>query len=238
MRHFFNISEIIKYAGEPDFSDFTRLMIGFYNICKVYIKRKESDRKELRNTIEKVNYFHYALMYMYNYLLKHKHFNYTNVEEGNKKSILKHLKEKRRQTNLIKIKGEQEKVLNIPKEFSDLIIPTKKANMKRKQKNVFEKIQKYRKKSDISEDEEKFIWVEEEDDGDKETDRNCIKIEDPSYNINNNVLNNNSECHNLIVINNSVDELPSFRFLYLMKTGDNNITKKKKKKKKYKNIKI
>ncbi|KNG75864.1 hypothetical protein PFMG_02037, partial [Plasmodium falciparum IGH-CR14] len=80
------------------------------------------------------------------------------------------------------------------------------------------------KKSDISEDEEKFIWVEEEDDGDKETDRNCIKIEDPSYNINNNVLNNNSECHNLIVINNSVDELPSFRFLYLMKTGDNNIT--------------
>ncbi|ETW29984.1 hypothetical protein PFFCH_02589, partial [Plasmodium falciparum FCH/4] len=37
--------------------------------------------------------------------------------------------------------------------------------MKRKQKNVFEKIQKYRKKSDISEDEEKFIWVEEEDDG-------------------------------------------------------------------------
>ncbi|KOB59244.1 hypothetical protein PFHG_01000 [Plasmodium falciparum HB3] len=175
-----------KYAGEPDFSDFTRLMIGFYNICKVYIKRKESDRKELRNTIEKVNYFHYALMYMYNYLLKHKHFNYTNV--------------------------------------SDLIIPTKKANMKRKQKNVFEKIQKYRKKSDISEDEEKFIWVEEEDDGDKETDRNCIKIEDPSYNINNNVLNNNSECHNLIEINNSVDELPSFRFLYLMKTGDNNIT--------------
>ncbi|KYN98090.1 hypothetical protein PGSY75_1228900 [Plasmodium gaboni] len=239
MRHFFNISEIItcrscyqknkckrflqKYAGEPDFSDFTRLMIGFYNMCKVYTKRKESDRKELRNTIEKVNYFHFALMYMYNYLLKHKHFNYTNVEEGNKKSILKLLKEKRRQTNLIKTKGEQEKVLNIPKEYSDLIIPTNKANMKRKQKNVFEKIQKYRKKSDISEDQEKFIWVEEDDEADKDTNINCNKIEDPSYNINNNVLNNNNECHNLIEINNSADELPTFRFKYVSKKEDNNI---------------
>ncbi|SBT80969.1 hypothetical protein PMLGA01_140046900 [Plasmodium malariae] len=68
-----------KYSGEPDFSDFTRLMTGYYNICKIYIKRKDEDREELIPIVEKVNHFHFVLFHMYNYLLKHKHFNYSNV---------------------------------------------------------------------------------------------------------------------------------------------------------------
>ncbi|CRH02711.1 conserved Plasmodium protein, unknown function [Plasmodium relictum] len=225
MRYFFNISEIHKFSGEPDFSDFTRLMIGFYNICKIYIKRKEDDRIELKHIVEKVNYFHFVLFYIYNYLLKYKHFNYNNVEEGNRNSILKYLKEKRRNMHLVKNQLLQEKVLNIPKEYSNSLIPTNKAKMKKKQKNIFERIQKFRRKSKILEDEEKFMWVEEKDD---DLDENNTSLShdklydsknnnDIDCNENNYNLNNIDSDNSLIEIENKNENYPLFRFQYISK---------------------
>ncbi|CRG93593.1 conserved Plasmodium protein, unknown function [Plasmodium gallinaceum] len=223
MRYLFNISEIHKFSGEPDFSDFTRLMIGFYNICKIYIKRNETDRKELKHIVEKVNYFHFVLFYIYNYLLKYKHFNYNNVEEGNRNSILKYLKEKRRNMFLVKNQLLQEKVLNIPKEYSNSIIPTIKAKMKRKQKNIFEKIQKFRKKSNVLEDEEKFMWVEEKDDDFDENNINHYKTYDDNNNNNDIICNennynlSNNDDNSMIEIKNNCENYPLLRFQYVLK---------------------
>ncbi|EUD66005.1 hypothetical protein C922_03475 [Plasmodium inui San Antonio 1] len=241
MRYFFNISEVHtcrgcykksrckrflqKYAGEPDFSDFTRLMIGFYNISKAYTRRNEVERSELRHVIQKVNYFHCALFYVYNYLLKHKHFNYNAVEEGNRSAILTYLREKRRNLLLLKNQRQQEKVMNIPREYSDVMIPTDKAKMKRRQRNVFERLQRFRRRSQLAEDEEKFIWMEEQEDEDaQEKDPPADQYDQPLHkdstgnNDLKNDLNNVTEYENsLVEIKDKNESLPSFRFHYMIK---------------------
>ncbi|SCM25400.1 conserved Plasmodium protein, unknown function [Plasmodium chabaudi adami] len=246
MRYFFNISEVHtcrkcnqknkckrflqKYAGEPDFSDFARVFIGFYNICKAYIKRNETEREELRHIVEKVQHFHCLLFYMYSYMIKHKHFNYNNVEEGNKSVVLNYLKEKRKNMLLIKNQKAQEKILNIPKEYSEVLIPTEKAKMKKKQKTIFEKIQKFRRKSRMLEDEEKFIWVEEKEDEDiheenkgPEIDKLCSTNLDEDYNM---IYNDNKEETSLKEI--KTESSPMLRFQYIAKksehTTSNNIS--------------
>ncbi|SCP03572.1 conserved Plasmodium protein, unknown function [Plasmodium malariae] len=244
IRHFFNISEtcrscyqknkckrfLQKYSGEPDFSDFTRLMTGYYNICKIYIKRKDEDREELIPIVEKVNHFHFVLFHMYNYLLKHKHFNYSNVEEGSRTAILKYLKEKRKNTLLIKNQFIQEKLLNIPKEYSDIMIPTAKAKMKKRQKNIFERVQKFKKKSKISEaEEEKFIWVEEtgEEGAFHQNDNNIHNSDNPCANEmdeGTDVLNDTyDDMHNTLTeIKSSCENSPMLRFHYISKKGEDN----------------
>lgn len=246
MRYFFNVSEIYtcrscfqknkckrflqKYTGDPDFSDFTRVLIGFYNICKKYIKRSETDKKELIPFVEKVQYFHFTLFHVYNYLLKHKAFNYTNVEEGNRNLILKYLKEKRRNMILIKNQLIQEKVMNIPKDYSDTMIPTEKAKMKRKQKDIFLKIQKLRKREKIPEEEEKFIWVEENEDDlcENEDLNNSMEVQgtedcgnrDNEVHISSAFFNDKTEnCENydMVEIKSPNDKLPCFRFEYVSK---------------------
>ncbi|CXJ23669.1 conserved Plasmodium protein, unknown function [Plasmodium berghei] len=235
MRYFFNISEVHtcrkchqknkckrflqKYAGEPDFSDFARVFIGFYNICKAYIKRNETDRETLRHIVEKVQNFHCILFYMYSYMIRHKHFNYNNVEEGNKSIVLNYLKEKRKNMLLIKNQKAQEKILNIPKEYSEVLIPTEKAKMKKKQKTIFEKIQKFRRKSRILEDEQKFIWVEEKEDEDiheenkgPEFDQLCNANFTENYNM---AYNDNKEDSSLKEI--KTENNPMLRFQYITK---------------------
>lgn len=246
MRHFFNVSEIYtcrscfqknkckrflqKYTGDPDFSDFTRVLIGFYNICKMYIKRSEADKKELVPFVEKVQYFHFALFHVYNYLLKHKAFNYTNVEEGNRNLILKYLKEKRRNMILIKNQLLQEKIMNIPKDYSSTMVPTEKAKMKRKQKDIFQKIQKLRRRERIPEEEEKFIWVEENEDdfyenedlnnslevqgtGDSDNRENQIPISSTFFSDETEKCEN----YNMVEIKSPNDKLPCLRFDYVSK---------------------
>lgn len=246
MRYFFNVSEIYtcrscfqknkckrflqKYTGDPDFSDFTRVLIGFYNICKMYIKRSETDKKELIPFVEKVQYFHFALFHVYNYLLKHKAFNYTNVEEGNRNLILKYLKEKRRNMILIKSQLKQEKIMNIPKDYSDTMIPTEKAKMKRKQKDIFQKIQKLRRKERIPEEEEKFIWVEENEDDfcENEDLNNSLEVQgtgdcdnrDNQIHLSSAFFDDkteNCENNNMVEIKNTNDKLPCLRFDYVSK---------------------
>ncbi|GAB69118.1 hypothetical protein PCYB_145460 [Plasmodium cynomolgi strain B] len=240
MRYFFNISEVHtcrgcykknrckrflqKYAGEPDFSDFTRLMTGFYNISKAYIRRNEVDRSELRHVVEKVNYFHCALFYVYNYLLKHRHFNYNAVEEGNRSAILTYLREKRRNLLLLKNQRQQEKVMNIPREYSDVIIPTDKAKMKKRQRNVFERLQRFRRRSQLAEDEEKFIWMEEQEEEDaQEKDPPADSYDQPLHNDStrknelNNELNNATDENSLVEIKDKNEPLSSFRFHYMTK---------------------
>ncbi|ANQ11150.1 Uncharacterized protein PCOAH_00053950 [Plasmodium coatneyi] len=254
MRYFFNISEVHtcrgcykknkckrflqKYAGEPDFSDFTRLMTGFYNISKAYTRRNEVDRLELRHVVEKVNYFHCALFYVYNYLLKHKHFNYNAVEEGNRSAILTYLRERRRNLLLLKNQRQQEKVMNIPREYSDVIIPTDKAKMKKRQRNVFERLQRFRRRSQLAEDEEKFIWMEEQEEEDDAPEKdppadpygqplhNETTWKDDQKNDMNNHLNNRTEDENsLVEIKDKNEPLSSFRFHYLAKMEKPGIAK-------------
>ncbi|KJP88060.1 hypothetical protein AK88_02335 [Plasmodium fragile] len=246
MRYFFNTSEVHtcrgcykknrckrflqKYAGEPDFSDFTRLMIGFYNISKAYTRRNEVDRLELRHMIEKVNYFHCALFYIYNYLLKHKHFNYNAVEEGNRSAILTYLRERRRNWLLLKTQREQEKVMNIPREYSDVIIPTEKAKMKKKQRNVFERLQRFRRRFHLAEDEEKFIWMEEqeEEDPQEKDDPPADSYDQPLHSdstmgndlkddLKNDLKNDTEDENALVEIKDKNEPLSSFRFHYVTK---------------------
>lgn len=242
MRYFFNISEVHtcrschqksrckrfleKYTGEPDFSDFTRLMIGFYHVSKAYTRRNEMDRLELRHVIEKVNYFHFALLYMYNYLLKHKHFNYNTVEEGNRSAILTYLRERRRNFLLLKNQREQEKIMNIPREYSDVMIPTEKAKMKRRQRNVFERLQRFRRRSQLPEDEEKFIWMEEQEEEEDTQERaspadsydESLQKHSTINNDRKNDLHNITEDENsLVEIKENNEPLASFRFHYMAK---------------------
>ncbi|SBT49684.1 conserved Plasmodium protein, unknown function [Plasmodium ovale wallikeri] len=216
MRYFFNVSEVHKYAGEPDFSDFTRL------ICKIYIKRKDTNRDELRHLVERVNYFHFALLYMYGYMLKHKHFNYSNVEEQNRSVILKLLREKRKHMLVLKHKKEQEKILNIPREFLNVMIPTEKAKMKRRQMNIFERVQKFTKSAHIPEEEEKFIWVEEKDDTGPHEEEPCNdnfsgrddilqKMEEETED---STTRDGHHDNALVEIKDRGDEIPAFRFHY------------------------
>ncbi|GAW83665.1 hypothetical protein, conserved [Plasmodium gonderi] len=243
MRYFFNISEVHtcrgcskknkckrflqKYAGEPDFSDFTRIMIGFYNICKVYTRRNETDRAELRHIVEKVNHFHFALFYIYNYLLKHKHFNYNVVEEGNRSDILNYLKSRRRNLLLLKNQRKQEKIMNIPREYCDVIIPTDKAKMKKRQRNVFEKLHKFRKKTEIAQDDEKFIWVEEQEEEDEQgnpSDEDYEKQVHTHLTNKNEMMKMTDEDNCLIEIQNENKHMPSFRFQYILKTEKDHIS--------------
>ncbi|KMZ90323.1 hypothetical protein PVMG_01690 [Plasmodium vivax Mauritania I] len=245
MRYFFNISEVHtcrgcyqknrckrflqKYAGEPDFSDFTRLMTGFYNISRAYTRRSEAGRSELRHVVEKVNYFHCALFYVYSYLLRHRHFNYSAVEEGNRSAILAYLRERRRNLLLLKSQRQQEKVMNIPREYSDVIVPTDKAKMKKRQRSVFERLQRFRRRSQLAEDEEKFIWVEEQEEEDvQEKDPPTEAYDQPlhSESMRTNELRNDlkdslkdvaEEENSLVEIKDKNDPLPSFRFHYMMK---------------------
>ncbi|CAA9991078.1 conserved Plasmodium protein, unknown function [Plasmodium knowlesi strain H] len=242
MRYFFNISEVHtcrschqksrckrfleKYTGEPDFSDFTRLMIGFYHVSKAYTRRNEMDRLELRHVIEKVNYFHFALLYMYNYLLKHKHFNYNTVEEGNRSAILTYLRERRRNFLLLKNQREQEKIMNIPKEYSDVMIPTEKAKMKRRQRNVFERLQRFRRRSQLPEDEEKFIWMEEQEEEEDTQERaspadsydgSLQKHSTINNDLKNDLHNITEDENSLVEIKENNEPLASFRFHYMAK---------------------
>ncbi|SBO20628.1 conserved Plasmodium protein, unknown function [Plasmodium knowlesi strain H] len=215
-----------KYTGEPDFSDFTRLMIGFYHVSKAYTRRNEMDRLELRHVIEKVNYFHFALLYMYNYLLKHKHFNYNTVEEGNRSAILTYLRERRRNFLLLKNQREQEKIMNIPKEYSDVMIPTEKAKMKRRQRNVFERLQRFRRRSQLPEDEEKFIWMEEQEEEEDTQERaspadsydgSLQKHSTINNDLKNDLHNITEDENSLVEIKENNEPLASFRFHYMAK---------------------
>ncbi|SBS91030.1 conserved Plasmodium protein, unknown function, partial [Plasmodium malariae] len=234
IRHFFNISEtcrscyqknkckrfLQKYSGEPDFSDFTRLMTGYYNICKIYIKRKDEDREELIPIVEKVNHFHFVLFHMYNYLLKHKHFNYSNVEEGSRTAILKYLKEKRKNTLLIKNQFIQEKLLNIPKEYSDIMIPTAKAKMKKRQKNIFERVQKFKhtKKKVILYHIMSNIY--QNDNNIHHSDNPCANEMDEGTDVLNDTYD---DMHNTLTeIKSSCENSPMLRFHYISKKGEDN----------------
>ncbi|VWU51412.1 conserved protein, unknown function [Hepatocystis sp. ex Piliocolobus tephrosceles] len=248
IRYFFNISEVHtcrachqknkckrflqKYSGEPDFTDLARHMIGFYNMCKIYTKRNETDRVELAHVVENVNYFHFVLFYMYSYMIKHKHFTYNNVEEGKRSIILKYLKEKRKNMLLIKNQKIQEKLLNIPQEYSNSIIPTKNAKMKKKQKNIFEKIEKSRRYRKVSEDDEKFIWVEEKDNEEIEEDKNqqlnniCNNNDDKSstQNVSIATINNGEDDNSLTEIKHNDKALHTFRFQYISNSEREGIT--------------
>ncbi|WBY61073.1 hypothetical protein Py17XNL_001401294 [Plasmodium yoelii yoelii] len=163
-------------------------------------------------------------------MIKHKHFNYNNVEEGNKNIVLNYLKEKRKNMLLIKSQKTQEKILNIPKEYSEVLIPTEKAKMKKKQKTIFEKIQKFRRKSRMLEDEQKFIWVEEKEDEDIHEENKGPEF-DQLYNANlnedyNMTYNDNKEDNSLKEI--KTENNPMLRFQYITKknehTTSNNIS--------------
>ncbi|SBT80968.1 conserved Plasmodium protein, unknown function [Plasmodium malariae] len=107
------------------------------------------------------------------------------------------------------------------------MIPTAKAKMKKRQKNIFERVQKFKKKSKISEaEEEKFIWVEETGEEDQ-NDNNVHHSDNPCANEmdeGTDVLNDTyDDMHNrLTEIKSSCENSPMLRFHYISKKGEDN----------------